>query len=364
MIVVVGGSLAGLTLALACARHGVGVRVIERAAHRVQGGDSLSVDLAAIAATTGHDPLAAPALPVVPAYRDRHLVAWPALYDWLRDRAAATPGIHLDDGRNVTSIAQDGAQVRLGFADGTGLVADAVIGADGYRSIVRGAIDPAAPLARYAGYLVWRGLVDESVLAHPVDWPSDGGLWIELAAGYRLVAAVLRGRDGALRPGLRQITFAWFDVHRAALLRERGLLTPEDELTGTLARGAIDAVLRAELAALVPRVWPARWAPAVTAGLASAGLSGAPIAEYKPAHLARGALAIVGDAAHVMSPMTGSGYATAVDDAAILARLLAGADTPATALAQYEAARLPYVRAMADHSARLSAAYRRIAARG
>ncbi|WP_442852616.1 FAD-dependent monooxygenase [Arthrobacter sp. 131MFCol6.1] len=36
---------------------------------------------------------------------------------------------------------------------------------------------------------------------------------------------------------------------------------------------------------------------------------GTPIAEYVPARLARGRVAIVGDAAHVPTPMTGSGFA-------------------------------------------------------
>lgn len=80
-IVIVGGSLAGLTLALACASRGIPVHVVERAAQRVDGGDSLSVSLAAIAATTGHDPRAYPKLPVVPAYRERHLTIWPAPYE-------------------------------------------------------------------------------------------------------------------------------------------------------------------------------------------------------------------------------------------------------------------------------------------
>ena len=94
-------------------------------------------------------------------------------------------------------------------------------------------------------------------------------------------------------------------------------------------------------------------------------LSGAPIAEYKPERLARGTLAIVGDAAHVVSPMTGRGFATGVEDAAVLAKMLASrrADEPiAAALALYEKARLPFVRGLVTHSSRISADYLRYAA--
>lgn len=365
-IVVVGASLAGLTLALACATRGVPVRVVERSARRVQGGDSLSIDLAALAAAVGHDPRAHPILPVVPAYRDRDLTTWPALYAWLHDRAAATPGIVLEEDKAVTSVTELGDRAQLSFSDGTQRVADAVIGADGYHSIVRRTIAPDAPLARYAGYVVWRGLIDEQALARPVPWPSNGGLWIEFVDGYRLVAAVLPGRDGSVEIGRRQVTFAWFDVHREELLRRTNRLTADGHLVGTLGRGAIDADVREDLIALIPQLWPQTWAEAVAAGVRSTdALSGAPIAEYEPQRLALGALAIVGDAAHVVSPMTGRGFATAVEDAAVLAHTLAhrsAMEPVAAALARYEAARLTFVRALVTHSRRISADYLRYAA--
>ncbi|SDZ71361.1 2-polyprenyl-6-methoxyphenol hydroxylase [Variovorax sp. YR266] len=363
-IVVVGASLAGLTLALACATRGVPVHVVERSARRVHGGDSLSIDLAALAATVGHDPRAHPVLPVVPAYRD--LTTWPALYAWLRDRAAETPGITLEENKTVVSVTDLGDRAQLSFSDGTQKVADAVIGADGYHSIVRRTIAPDTPFARYAGYVVWRGLIEEQALVRPVPWPSNGGLWIEFVDGYRLVAAVLPGRDGSTDIGRRQVTFAWFDVHREELLRRTHRLTADGHIVGTLGRGTIDEDVRAELLALIPQVWPQTWAEAVAVGVRSTDvLSGAPIAEYEPQRLARGALAIVGDAAHVVSPMTGRGFATGVEDAAVLARMLAQrrANEPASAaLARYEAARLLFVRALVTHSRRISAEYLRYAA--
>lgn len=362
-ITIVGGSLSGLTLALACATKGVPVHVVERSAGRVHGGDSLTVDLALLAATVGHDPRVHPMLPVVPAYRE--LTTWPALYAWLRDRVATTSGIILEEGKQVTSVTDLGDRAQMSFADGSQREVDAVIGADGYNSLVRKTIAPEAPLARYAGYLVWRGLVDERTLSHPVPWPSDGGLWIEFAAGYRLVGATLPGRDGSIEPGHRQITFAWFDVHREALLRRTGCLTDDGHIVGTLGRGTIDDAVRADLTARIPQIWPEMWAEAVAVGIGSKDiLSGAPIAEYKPERLAQGALAIIGDAAHVVSPMTGRGFLTGVEDAAVLAQILA--DRPATealpdTLARYEAARLPFVRGLVTHSARISTDYVRYA---
>ncbi|PLQ00493.1 salicylate hydroxylase [Cupriavidus pauculus] len=365
-ILIVGGSLAGLTLALACASRGVQVHVVERSARRRQGGDSLSVDLSAMAAAVGHDPRLQPILPVVHAYRDRHLTTWPALHSWLRDRTAETPGVFVDEGRAVASITDQGNRVQVHYSDGAEMIADAVIGADGYHSIVRRAVAPEAPLARFAGYVVWRGLVEERALKTPIPLPVTRGLWIDFVEGYRLVAAVLPGRNGSLEIGERQVTFAWFDTHREELLRRTARLTPDGCLVGTLGRGAIDAKVREELFGLVPRIWPATWAEAVAVGIQSTdALSGAPIAEYEPTRLASGPLAIIGDAAHVVSPMTGRGFATGVEDAAVLSNMLADRNVNepiSMALARYNAARLPYVRALVRQSRQISAEYLRYAA--
>lgn len=365
-IIIVGGSLAGLTFALACAARGVPVRVVERTVRKTLGGDNLNVSLPLIAATVGCDPRVGDKLPVVHAFRDRHLTTWPALYRWLRDRAGESPLIRLDEDRGVAAVGAEGEKAIVTFTDGTTATADAVIGADGYHSTVRRVIAPELPLASYAGYLVWRGLIEESVLSGPVRWPTDGGLWIELQKGYRLVAAVLPGRDGSLDIGKRQVTFAWFDAHRDALLRDTNCLTDDGHVVGTLDTDLISAAIKDELAALVPQVWPEPWIEAVQYGVrAPQTMRGAPITEYRPERLALGPLAIIGDAAHGVSPMTGAGYATGAEDAAILSDMLskrAAAETLPALLKRYEAERLPYTRALVDHSRRLSAGFLRYAA--
>ncbi|GIF23401.1 2-polyprenyl-6-methoxyphenol hydroxylase-like FAD-dependent oxidoreductase [Actinoplanes tereljensis] len=72
-----------------------------------------------------------------------------------------------------------------------------------------------------------------------------------------------------------------------------------------------------------------------------------PIAEYVPDRLVNGRFALGGDAAHVPTPMTGSGFSTSVDDAEAIARALsARRATVPQAFQQYERDRLSAVRRM------------------
>jgi 2-polyprenyl-6-methoxyphenol hydroxylase-like FAD-dependent oxidoreductase len=364
-IAIVGGSLAGLTLALACAKHAIPVEVFERSVERTNGGDSLAVDLDTLANTIGRNPLENPRLPVVRAYRDRHLTTWPALYAWLSYQVDLTPGITVKRGKKLIAVNDLEHSVQLEFADGSLSVADAVIGADGYASTIRRTLDPETSHARYAGYVVWRGLVEERNLSKPIALSSDEGLWIEFINGYRLVAAVLPGRDGSLTVGHRQITFAWFETGMHALLREQNCLTADNHVVGTLGRDKIDAQVRRSLSARITSTWPSVWAEAVALAVHSKEvLSGSPIAEYLPVRLAKNRTAMIGDAAHAVSPMTGSGFASAVQDAAALAHSLAqttSQESIAEALVRYEVARLPFAQRLVASSKHASADFIRYA---
>ena len=73
---------------------------------------------------------------------------------------------------------------------------------------------------------------------------------------------------------------------------------------------------------------------------------GTPVAEYLPPRLVRGRVALIGDAAHAASPMTGAGFQNALLDVRALAANLdrvTAPDVPA-GLDRYERERLPQAR--------------------
>jgi 2-polyprenyl-6-methoxyphenol hydroxylase-like FAD-dependent oxidoreductase len=117
-----------------------------------------------------------------------------------------------------------------------------------------------------------------------------------------------------------------------------------------------------ELATQARELFPSPWNNAILDSIKRRAVIGTPIAEYVPTRLAQGRVAIVGDAAHVPTPMTGSGFAESLYDAEALADAIADADCTATALLDYEGARLRSARNLVQSGQGFSRAFARPAA--
>src|SRR5271154_3797715 len=90
-VVIVGGSLVGLSSALALDKAGVRVTVLERSDADVhEGGGGLGVDVELIRQVTGTTNS-----PAVCHGPDRDTTAWHLLREWLESAAAARPSIAL-----------------------------------------------------------------------------------------------------------------------------------------------------------------------------------------------------------------------------------------------------------------------------
>jgi hypothetical protein len=220
--VVVGGSLSGLC-ALALAADGAEVVLFERDRELGAGGAGLGVERSLLGQVTDASPFGAAdtaALPVITSNRDS--TAWMLIYQWLRSLIDCRRRIMFQHGIEVTQVRADASGATV-FTTAGPFAADLVIGADGYRSIVRRNVAPDQPDAAFAGYMLWRGLVEEADLPAHAPRPSRvPSVSVEWKGAYRLVAYYVPGADGSVEPGRRRISFAWYDPFQDELLRKTG----------------------------------------------------------------------------------------------------------------------------------------------
>jgi salicylate hydroxylase len=331
-VAIVGGGIGGATAAIALARKGIEVTVLEQADEIPAVGASFQLGPNALRLTD--------ALGLLPALRqigvrpeavefrrwddgslllhtdlgepmEAHFGApqldffRPDLHRLLAD--ALPPGTLQLDSR-VTAVEQDDDGVDVLLADGRRLRADVAVAADGIRSPIRGQLVGADdPI--FSGTVVYRGVVPRELVAdvHPdlvnLYWlgPYRHGVSYWISSG-RLLAVNCA-------------------VQRAEWSRESWTLeAPAEE-----ALEAFDG-----------------WDPSLLARIERCGtlLRGAVFVRRPLVRWSFGRVVLLGDAAHAMEPFQAQGAAQAVEDSFVLAECLAAApDDPVAALARYEAVR-------------------------
>ncbi len=341
-VVVVGGSLAGLVTVLALAHRGVRTTVLERAPWDRRDAAVLSVDETELARTLGEG-RARTALERTALAVGGESVTWRSLQAGLLDAARADPLITLRHGVRVQDVAQDADRAWVTVDGGEPVAGSVVVGADGHRSIVRRCAFPDHPDATYAGYTLWSGEAGEVEMPENVRWPTNLNLFP--SRGHYLLGTPLIQPDDAGLPGRRQMSWGWYDATRDAFLRRSGAVC------GTVVRRSLsDREIPEEiydgLADDARRTWLPPWREATLDSIARRAVICTPITEYVPTALVRGRVALVGDAAHVPTPMTGKGFGASVTDARVLAEELASTAPAGTdaALERYERLRLEEVR--------------------
>ncbi|MCT1591180.1 FAD-dependent oxidoreductase [Kocuria palustris] len=103
------------------------------------------------------------------------------------------------------------------------------------------------------------------------------------------------------------------------------------------------------------RRWPAHWQTAVIDAINERRTGGFPVVDYRPDHLVKDRVALVGDAAHATTPISGRGLDIAFEDISVLCRILSDAadNDPRIALQLFENERLPVGRELVDSDRRL-----------
>ncbi len=214
-------------------------------------------------------------------------------------------------GKSLIAISQSGSHVTAAFADGERVTCAALIGADGIKSCARQYIAPDAS-ARFTGNIAWRGLVPAAGL-RPEQQLAESTVWV----GERRHVVRYAVKGGTL-------------INYVALA-ERETWTDE----GWTARSDVSEILR-EFAGWHPDV-----VDLIAKTPADACFKWGLFDRDPLPHWSKGRVTLLGDAAHPMLPFLAQGAAMAIEDAAVLARMLDRHSDVEAAFAAYEQARLP-----------------------
>jgi 2-polyprenyl-6-methoxyphenol hydroxylase-like FAD-dependent oxidoreductase len=331
---IVGAGIGGLVAAVGFARASASVTVYERSPQvgPVGAGISLfgngfraleAVGLAGAVHALGSAGSGLPALLRTPS--GRTLVATRAtadlrvvhLADLHRILLDAAPPVHT--GAAVLAVHPDGAVETVHGVDRF----DLVVGADGIGSAIRRSW-PTEPGIRYAGYVAWRGVPRE-----PVALSAAGETW---GSGERFGIAPLP--DGRVY---------WFAVADAAA-RDSHAGAASGPGAGDALGDARDALggAGADLAEVDRRFrgWHDPIPALLDATDPDAVLRNDIIELAAPLpSFVNGRIALVGDAAHAMTPNLGQGGNLAIEDAVTLARLFTDPSSGPAQLARYDAER-------------------------
>ena len=329
---IVGGSLGGLTTALAVAAKGRSATILERTSRRTQRGVAILASGASLRRALGDKALQHVENVLGPDSLTQRTYpqAWWDVYSGLRTAADAEPLITVIEHARIDGIGQDDEAVWAASDDGRTWLAEVLLGADGYRSIVRRHVDVARPTADYAGYVVWLGqsdlppaLIDR---AGEPDFVMNGD---DMLATYPLMDRQQR---------LRRYGWGWFDPNHNALFRQIGAIEGNEVKYTPGAADIPDEIYDAMIRKAAQ--WEEPWRTGLIAAFQNRDVIVTPITEYLPQRVVNGRVALIGDAAHAQTPMTGSGFEEAVADAAALANSLVVNETVTLALQHYEQTRL------------------------
>jgi 2-polyprenyl-6-methoxyphenol hydroxylase-like FAD-dependent oxidoreductase len=337
-VLIVGGGIGGLALALELARRGIAHRVFEAApaiqpvgvgvnllphATRLLAELGLEEALARVAVETAEsrfynrfgqliykEPLGRRAGLGWPQFSIHRADLQGALIERLRTAPGAGP---LELGRKCAGFEQDDGGVTLRFEDGSSVRGAAAIGCDGIHSVMRRQLFPRDGPPRYSGVNMWRGVTR---------WPAylGGATMVRagwLATGKMVIYPIRTHADGT------QLVNWVFEIE-----------TPRYQQWDWNRPARVEDFF-AHVAG-----WRFDWLDIPAMLRAAELVLEYPMVDKDPlARWTQGRVTLLGDAAHPMYPRGSNGAGQAILDARALAEELARA-APSQALAAYETRRL------------------------
>ncbi len=340
-VLIIGGGIAGLTAAIALRRKGLEAHIYETApalqpvgkgiwvpTNAMQALDRLGLAGAVAAAGCPVEHIELRTLAGVTLLRVDvrkfqakygHLTISIHRADLVEELARALPVDALHLGKRFTGFTEGPAGVVARFDDGSEAAGDVLLGADGIRSVVREQFSGPVPL-RYSGQTCYRGVADMILspeLARTC-WEVWGGParmgFSAIGAGQVYWFAPVSAPAGSPLP-------AGTALAGELAARYEGFPAPIPDI---IRHTPVDEIIRTDLYDIppLPRWW-------------------------------QGRVALLGDAAHAMTPNLGQGGAQAIEDAFFLAEKLAAHARPESAFEEYQRVRKPRVDWVARTARRL-----------
>lgn len=360
--IIIGGSLAGLFTANALTAIGWQVEVFERSESELDsrgGGIVLQPEVVEAfvfssirpsgelgVTAPGRQYLDASGLMIGNARQPQMQTSWNLLYGYLK---GALDSAHYHQGAELSHFEQDEHGVRAFFSDGREATGDLLIGADGPGSTVRSQLLPGlAP--QYAGYLVWRGLVDEHRLPDSVVKALGDDFVFQQNPESLMLQYKVPGSHSELTPGLRRNNWLWYikaegEALEAALTDKNGVRRGHSVPPGLLAaseesrfRALADTQLNPAFKELV-RLTDDLFVQAIL--------------DLKVPRMVFGRALLLGDAAFIPRPHTAGSTAKAAANALALARALQNHSALEPALAQWQQQQLTEGQRMVDWGVRM-----------
>ena len=362
-VVVAGGSIGGLCAGIALRGIGCDVEVYERTPGEMASrgaGIVVQHDLLRLLQRHG-----APDLPTTSCLQRQYLqpdgsdsvatpmpqrfASWYAIYRTLR---STFPDARYHPGSTLTGFKQADGRVVARFAERGEVEADLLVCADGSRSEMRRRLLPEVN-SRYAGYVAWRGTLEEE-RAPPelVQFFDQSFTFCEARSGGHILCYFIPGPGAATDPGRRRLNWVWYVNVPDGPELERLLTDRTGELhEGSVPAGMVPAWLTAEVHAAAGRELHPRFVELVQ-GTSDPFIQ--VILDVAVPRMAFGRVCLLGDAAFVLRPHAAAATAKAAADATTLAAALAAdPDDPHTALRAWEARQLEHGRGLLNHSVAL-----------
>jgi 2,6-dihydroxypyridine 3-monooxygenase len=346
-VIVMGGSLGGLTTALVLRDTGCDVRVFERSSSALQargaGIAALDATLRYLVERGGYRPadlcsatdwirFLNPDGSLLHEQRHRYrFSSWNTIYRSLLRLFGADSYLL---GHEVVDFSQSADTVSVTLADGSRAGADLLVCADGVSSIGRSRLIPQVAPA-YAGYVAWRGTVAERDLSPSTRKAYQDAIIYQVLPDSHILVYPIPGLDGSLTEGDRLINMVWY-VNVAAGADLDWLMTGRDGIRravslppGAATQVAVTSMRQAAEAVFAPQV--AEVVTSVPEPFVQA------VYDIKVPRMADGRVCLVGDAAFAVRPHAAAATAKAADDGWALGEELqaVGGDVPA-ALAAWE----------------------------